>query len=345
MGDMIRSVLASSGGGESTFTVVVNCNSEFAGETISCTDGTTTYTQTCPSASPYTVQYTGLTAGTWTVSCTIGQEVYDTEVVLSTTKTMYLEAVPNGSTTVPVNVIQTWIHCADIWDKSYTTLNEVLSDITLVANLMASSNAVDYMIRSTDFTSILNNAAAATAINGNSYCLNAVLSDNAWLTALCSSSNLSTILDKSVPAMTSNTTPSGEASASTVWKSGYEAYKAFDNDTATAWTANTHLNSWVAYQFTSAFCLKAVLLKSDYMSNTSLYGLGDFKVQASSDGTTWDDLTQTITNSHGVDPFYVVLPTNNATYNRYRIFVELSGTRNNQKFCGLATVQFYGAAL
>ena len=44
----------SSGGG---YELTVTCDSAFASSTITCTDGTTTLTQTCPSSSPYEVVF------------------------------------------------------------------------------------------------------------------------------------------------------------------------------------------------------------------------------------------------------------------------------------------------
>ena len=79
--------------------------------------------------------------------------------------------IPDGRTVEPTDDIQIWLHCANIWDKTYTTLAEVLADTDTLSALISSNNAVDYMVRSTTW-------AVATAL---------------------------------VPKMTSNTTPSGEA--------------------------------------------------------------------------------------------------------------------------------------
>lgn len=59
--------------------------------------------------------------------------------------------VPDGRTVTPTDDIQIWLNCADIWDKSYTTLYEVLNDTATLSALMASDNAVDYLVRSTSW--------------------------------------------------------------------------------------------------------------------------------------------------------------------------------------------------
>ena len=82
--------------------------------------------------------------------------------------------IPDGRTVTPTDDIQIWLNCADIWDKTYTTLAEVLADTDTLLALINSNNAVDYMVRSTTW-------AVAQAL---------------------------------VPVMTSDTTPSGVCSCS-----------------------------------------------------------------------------------------------------------------------------------
>ena len=65
MANMFRCVLASGGG---ALILTVTCDSVFAGQTITCTDGTTTLTQICPSTSPYTIEFKIPNGGTWTIS-------------------------------------------------------------------------------------------------------------------------------------------------------------------------------------------------------------------------------------------------------------------------------------
>lgn len=151
--------------------LTVTCDSVFAGTTITCTDGTATLTKTCPSSSPYVVKFSLPNDGTWTVSGTYSGETYSTSATIDTD--VDLTPVPNGATVTPTDDIQTWLHCANIWDKNYTTLDEVLADSTTLLALISSNNAVDYMARSTTW-------ATNTGL---------------------------------VPTMTSNTTPSGKCTS------------------------------------------------------------------------------------------------------------------------------------
>ena len=59
--------------------------------------------------------------------------------------------IPDGRTVLPTDDIQIWLHCANIWNKTYTTLAEVLADTDTLLALINSNNAVDYMVRSTSF--------------------------------------------------------------------------------------------------------------------------------------------------------------------------------------------------
>lgn len=61
--------------------LVVTCTAGFAGQTISCSDGTTTLTDVCPSSSPYEITFNLPNVGTWTVSGTISGTTY-TESIL-----------------------------------------------------------------------------------------------------------------------------------------------------------------------------------------------------------------------------------------------------------------------
>jgi hypothetical protein len=62
--------------------------------------------------------------------------------------------IPDGRTVLPTDDIQIWLHCANIWDKNYTTLAEVLADSTTLSALISSNNAVDYLVRSTTWAGV-----------------------------------------------------------------------------------------------------------------------------------------------------------------------------------------------
>ncbi len=63
--------------------LVATCTSAFAGLPITCSDGTTTLTETCPSASPYEVTFNLPNTGTWIVSGTISGTTYSESVLVN----------------------------------------------------------------------------------------------------------------------------------------------------------------------------------------------------------------------------------------------------------------------
>lgn len=67
----------SSGGG---YTLTVTCDAAFAGTTITCTDGVTTLTSTCPSSSPYVVEFEIPNGGDWTISGVVSGQTVSTGV-------------------------------------------------------------------------------------------------------------------------------------------------------------------------------------------------------------------------------------------------------------------------
>lgn len=88
-----------------------------------------------------------------------------------------------------------------------------------------------------------------------------------------------TSIASAVPAMTSNTTPTGYvASASSVYSGNYDAYKAFNED-ETGFAPNTESsNQWIKIEFpTETFIFAAALraLSGTGNANPTVYGSND----------------------------------------------------------------------
>ena len=64
-------------------TLEVTCDQDFAGLTITATDGTTTLSKTCPSSSPYIVEFDIPNEGTWTVSGIIDGMTFSTQIAVT----------------------------------------------------------------------------------------------------------------------------------------------------------------------------------------------------------------------------------------------------------------------
>lgn len=120
-----------------------------------------------------------------------------------------------------------------------------------------------------------------------------------------------------VPVMTSNTTPSGECTASTVYGTGYEAYRAFDGDSTTRCapynTSNVSVDHYVAYEFENPCIVdKAVVTIGGTNTPSRTYKFQGYN------GTNWIDVSESFTNASGT--FEHIIDTQRIAYQGYRIF-------------------------
>ena len=382
--------------------------------------------------------------------------------------------IPDGRTVLPTDDIQIWLHCANIWDKTYTTLAEVLADTDTLSALINSENAVDYMVRSTTWAvsvsvptmtsattpegevitsgtdgsfypyyafdgnnstfwvssdtsgtsghvgykfvspvvisefkadisqraasagtfkiqgsndnatwvdlytgsysvstasvfvsksgkfsndtaytyyrivrtsgssrfminnlqfysaSITADSTAMSYIGANNYCANTLLADATWCEAICNSEYFESVLNVKVPTMTSNTTPSGECSAST-YQSSYPAWKAFDDNETTAWGASTTtFPQYVSYTFTK----DVHIFKASVITTR----VATLKIQALDNGT-WVDLTETQSMADAVKK-NIVISNNDNSYAGYKALFVTGNSAGNGAYA--REVQFYG---
>ena len=327
--NLFKSVLAVASGGGNGADLIVTCGSAFAGKTITCTNGSDyTETQECPSSSPYVVTFESIPAGTYTISGVVSGQTFSTTKTI-TDFTALLESIPDGATVTPTDSIQTWLHCANIWNKNYTTISQVLSDNTTLLALISSNNAADYMARSTTWaSSVCADQTAMGYIGNNDYCANKLLANSTWLNAICNSTYFESVLNVKVPTMTSNTTPSGVASCS---DNNSVAYKLFDNnDTTGLETGKTSGNIYGQYQFTQ----NCKVRKCKYFVQN--FTPSKIVISASNDGSSFVQVhEQTVSTSSGEFGFI-----SNVAYKIWRATVYFG----SGGYMRLYTLQFYGRA-
>lgn len=159
-------------------------------------------------------------------------------------------------------------------------------------------------------------------------------------------------LNVSVPKMTSNTAPYGEASASgfyTFQSTIYEAYKAFNsscsgNENRWVTKGNASDSSWIQYAFNKPICVKKMMVheytdnvwkdEQSNLRNTNATLLG------SNDNANWVDLaTFLLDKSNGNTDVYFNVGNNDA-YKYYRL--SFSGPNGVDTFVTIAELQFYG---
>lgn len=313
--------------------LIVTTDASFAGSNITASNGEDTFTQQCPSSAPYVVTFEDIPTGTYTISgVTGGQTVSKTFVVSD--YNFEFHNTPTGSTASPVNVIQTWLHCANIWDKTYTTINQVLADTSTLLALISSNNAADYMARSTNWaSSVCANQTAMGYIGNNNYCANKLLANSTWLNAICNSTYFESVLNVKVPTMTSDTTPSGVASATNTYGIGYEAFRAFDGNDSTRWASASGsgtMSVGLGYKFVNSMKAKKVRI---FNANSTAITV---QVKGSNDGITYTNIGSPISVSANGD--VSVNLSNNNSYSYMQAMC--TGTT----IITLYTVQFYGRA-
>lgn len=250
--------------------------------------------------------------------------------------------VIDGSTITPTDVVATWLECAGL-HQSYTTLNEVLADSGVLSALMASTNAVDYLVRSTTWAAtICADELAMNYIGENNYCADVLLADSTWNNAICNSTYFEEVLNGLVPAMTSNTTPSGVVSASN-YDSGYEPYKAFDGNNNTFWyyslASGSSISASITYDFGSDTKIYKAYIKAERA--TGVDKNYTFRVQGSADGVNYSNLTEDTTIVLGATDIskevQIIIPTP-SMYRYYRVLA----SSNFKAIAVIRTVQFYG---
>lgn len=283
------------GGGGNGAVITVTYGADFYNQTLVATNGTDTVSVLASSSG--TADITVPSEGSWVISCTIGADTYTSDPVsVELSYEATITAIPDGSTVLPTDDIETWLECAGITDKAYTTLAEVLADTDTYTTLLGDSNACDYMARSTTWADT-----------------------------------------EQVPVMTSNTTPSGTASAINQYSNDYAAWKAFDGNDSSAWlssagSSTSYSNLYVGYTFT-----EAKIIRSYYVKFKSEVTACTYKLQGSNDDTNWTDIGSTSTKLDGLN--YVV---NDTAYTSYRLFI-VSQTTSSTSYNGgrVTTLQFY----
>lgn len=342
------------------YTVKFNCASGYVGQILTMHYLGTEIVEDVSGtvASDGTLILYPMYSGNWECSC------YSSVTGKTMTKTIDLsywgiqptvtfEDTPNGATVTPTDDVQTWLNCANIFDKSYITISEVVADTTTLNTLIANENANDYLVRSITFaTDICNNESAMTYIGLNDYCVNKLLSDSTWLEAICNSAYFEKVLNALVLPMTSNTQPSGyEASSSSNYDNSNLPYMAFDGITggSSEWGASngSQNNSYIQIKIKNAKVIKLIKIDLDYRASTSYYRTGIFDLLASNTGD-FNGEEVNLTPSHltieKTDSKYSIneMINNNTAYQYYRIKTIQYNCTYLKGYAVLNNVQFYG---
>jgi hypothetical protein len=119
----------------------------------------------------------------------------------------------------------------------------------------------------------------------------------------------------SIPQMSSNTTPSGAAAASSV-QSGNAAWQAFDRNTGTFWQSTTN-SGWLSYNFPTGRIIKRYGFFSHSSNNNNPR---TWTFEGSNNGSTWVVLDTQTNFVTGVSTFFSFdISANTTSYTYYRI--------------------------
>lgn len=274
------------GVGGSGGSIVVTCDSEFAGSTISCSDGTNTMTAVCPSVSPYEVEFMVSDSGTYEISATVSGTTYTTEVVVD----LELEATLEYGFSW-----RRWVTYGGLDPTDYEDLADVFSDAEAVRQLMLVHDSADYLIsKVTDDVDTLDDFVVSdTAMKWLGLCdyvCDGIVAVTGAEAKLLGSTYWKRYLKDHVPTMTSNTAPYGTVSLSPAEATTNPAWKAFDGDTSTgAYFAASNSEGSCIVKFTNPINVRIFSL---FLSNSIDY---TFQVFFSDDGTNYTNAGGTFT--------------------------------------------------
>lgn len=344
MGNRFKCTLAHGGsGGAEGNTLIVTCDPDFAGVTISASKSGTTYTQTCPSIAPYTVTFHGLDAGTWDISATVSGDTYSTSVTI-TDFTALLSYGFNWAT---------WVTLGGLDPTDYSDLSDVFADEAAVRRLMLIHASADYLISAvTDDVDVIDdfcaNDTAMKWIGLRDYVCDGLTAINGVEAKFLASQYWERYLKDHVPTMTSNTAPYGKIESSSDLVSGgvtYYPWLAFNGTNSggnDCWHSQTGADSWIEVDFPTPICVKKVVLRNRNATVPSPRAINTFKIKGSNDGTTWVDITDTLTNSDTSANAMSEYAINNSTY---YMKLRLSVVSVVDTYAAIGQLQFYGRSL
>ena len=234
--------------------------------------------------------------------------------------------------------IQSWLKAGGITDKTYMTLAEVLADATTLNALLSDNDdAYDYLVTAYGLVDgIVADSTAMGLIGLDNYGANKLLLDSVWLNAIVNSTYRSSVLNTSIPTMTSNTTPSGEAFA--ISGSSDPAYMAFDNNASTWWGGPVS-NAWVAYDFGQPV---KVCMADWWTGYAGDQRTKTYKVEATNDKTgVWTTLYEGVAEHASVSYEIKNIINSANSYRYWRMFIVDHYMTSNYGII-IPTLQFYG---
>lgn len=228
---------------------------------------------------------------------------------------------------------------------SSTIMATIAGSDTAVAALLENSNAMAIVFtRSTAMVALVASTVFMTGVTTSSSYMASIFNSSAALNAIFAASpakatfKASTALTAAaIPTMTTNSAPSGTASASSIASGSNDAYKAFDK-TATHWltVSGSPSNQWVKYDFGAAVFIHSLAI--DNTQSAANRSSKDIRLEYSDDNTTWATAVTTTLPNNTASNNYDVKVTGKHRY--WRVYV--INNYGDSSYSGLAEVQMTG---
>lgn len=309
--------------GVGNINVIITYSEDYIGETFTITGDGVSKTKTA--TSDMTVSFVLAKTGTYTISNSLNDI---TKNVNATEETTYDVSFVTSSYD-----FNGWLASANI-TKSFSSLDDVLSDETVVRELMTKHASADFLVAWYENDNAIVDTFVASVnamkwIGHRDYICDKLLAIPTWKSAMLESENWEYILKDKVPTMTSNNAPYGVASANST-NTGFEVYNAFDGVESTRWVGAGNVSSWwIGYKFTNPICVKKFM----FISDNDASGNG-YKLQGSNSGADGD--------YHDIHTFDIVGGKNEIEVinDDYYLYYRITVPR-----ISIYSLQFYGRSL
>ena len=228
-----------------------------------------------------------------------------------------------------------------IGDSEITTLAGLLADSTTLSAVIASNNAIDYLVRSTTFASdVTANQTAMSYIGLNNYASNTLDADSTWCDAMLSSTYRESVFNIKVPAMTSNNAPSGVCFGSGGFSGESRYYICFNGSENDGDGFRISNGGYVGYQFTKKVKIFGVKVNCKfYTGYNQIYAMKDVKLLASNIEDASMTTIAEFTNPVQDTPYFQFTANPQQTYDKYAVYVtnNYGGT-----YSAFLEIWFYG---
>ena len=214
--------------------------------------------------------------------------------------------------------------------------------------MLANNSRIDYILSDKNKYGdyILNNANTMKKFVSNEYAMDKMIESDDWRNSILSSNTAIAALDATnpitVPVMTSNTTPSGEAFASSEYHSSteyYPSWKAFNNDLSSYWAVGAGLsyqNQYIGYSFdTPIWLYKTVAYLTNGKQDT------DYVIEASNDKSNWVIIKDNL-HQKGTKETIISNNSNAEKYKHYRLRLLSTVVQSGIENTIIPYIQFYG---